>query len=83
LLTQRTSSEDSFQANEIAAVIIFINKELSGNRRIEEVAQCGALYFLLIHKYYYADQIKENEVGGTCSTHGRGVESVQGSGGKA
>jgi hypothetical protein len=29
---------------------------------------------MLIPKYYYADQIKENEVDGTCSTHGRGEE---------
>jgi hypothetical protein len=83
LLTQRTSSEDSFQANEIAVVIIFINEVLSDNRRIlvEEAAQCGALYFVLINKYYYADQIKENEVGGHVARMGE--ESVQGSGGKA
>jgi hypothetical protein len=30
-----------------------------------------------------ADQIKENEVGGTCGTHGRGEERVQGFDGKA
>jgi hypothetical protein len=30
-----------------------------------------------------ADQIKENEVDGTCGTHGRGEISVQGFGGKA
>jgi hypothetical protein len=30
-----------------------------------------------------ADQIKENEVGGTCGKHGRGGGSVQGFGGKA
>jgi hypothetical protein len=29
------------------------------------------------------NQIKENEVGGTCGTHGRGEESVQGFDGKA
>jgi hypothetical protein len=29
-----------------------------------------------------ADQIKENEVGGTCGTHGRGEECVQGLMGK-
>jgi hypothetical protein len=28
-------------------------------------------------------KIKENEVGGTCGTHGRGQESVQGFGGKS
>jgi hypothetical protein len=30
-----------------------------------------------------ADQIKENEVGGTCDTHRRGEECVQGFDGKA
>jgi hypothetical protein len=30
-----------------------------------------------------ADQIKENEVGGACGTHGRGEERVEGFGGKA
>jgi hypothetical protein len=30
-----------------------------------------------------ADQIKENEVGGTCGTHGGGEECVQGLDGKA
>jgi hypothetical protein len=29
-------------------------------------------------KYYHADQIKDNEVGGTCRMHGRGEEIVQG-----
>jgi hypothetical protein len=40
---------------------------------MEEVAQWGASYFVLLPKYYWADQIKENEVGGTCGTHGRGM----------
>jgi hypothetical protein len=39
--------------------------------------------FVLLPKYYYADKIKDNEVGGTCGTHGGGEESVQGFGGKA
>jgi hypothetical protein len=34
-------------------------------------------------KYYYAHQIKENEVGGKCGMHGREDESVQGFGAKA
>jgi hypothetical protein len=42
-------------------------------------------YFVLIPKYYSADQIKESEVGGPYGTHERerGEESVQGFGGKA
>jgi hypothetical protein len=34
-------------------------------------------------KYYLADQIKENEVGGKCGTHERGEECVQGFDGKS
>jgi hypothetical protein len=41
------------------------------------------LLYLLLPKYYYADQIKENEVGRTCGMHGRGEECVQGFDGKA
>jgi hypothetical protein len=43
----------------------------------------GASYFVPITTYYYADQIKENEVGRACGTHGRGGKRVQGFGGKA
>jgi hypothetical protein len=32
---------------------------------------------------FWADQVKENEVGGACGTQGRGKESVQDFGGKA
>jgi hypothetical protein len=34
-------------------------------------------------RYHYAGQVKANEVGGACGTHGRGEEIVQGFGGKA
>jgi hypothetical protein len=37
---------------------------------------------VLITKYYYADKIKANVVGGTCGTHRRGKENVHGFGGK-
>jgi hypothetical protein len=40
------------------------------------------LQFVLIPRYYEADQVKENEVSGTCGMHGRGEESVQGLMGK-
>jgi hypothetical protein len=49
---------------------------------MEQVAKQGASYFVLIFKYYWADQIKKNVVGETCITRGRGAGSVQGSGGK-
>jgi hypothetical protein len=31
------------------------------------------LHIFYLPKYYYADQMKENEVGGTCGTHGTGM----------
>jgi hypothetical protein len=37
---------------------------------MKEIAQWGASYFVLVPKYYYADKIREDEVGGTCGTHG-------------
>jgi hypothetical protein len=37
----------------------------------------------LLPKYHYADQVKEDKVGGACGTHGRGEKSIQGFGGKA
>jgi hypothetical protein len=49
---------------------------------MEEVAQCEPSYVILLLKYYQPDQIRENEVSGTCGTHGRGEESVQGFVGK-
>jgi hypothetical protein len=43
-------------------------------------------YFLLRYakeEGKWADQIKENEVGGACGTHGRGKKRVRGFGGRA
>jgi hypothetical protein len=41
-------------------------------------------FIICIHpKNYWAAQIKENRVGWKCGKHGRGEESVEGSGGKA
>jgi hypothetical protein len=39
--------------------------------------------FFPLHLYMSADQVKANEVGEACGTHGRGKKSVQGFGGKA
>jgi hypothetical protein len=33
-------------------------------------------------RYYYSDQMKENEVDGACGNHGREEKRVQGFGGK-
>jgi hypothetical protein len=50
---------------------------------MEKVAQWGASYFVLNTRYYQADQMKENEVGRACGTHGSGQKLIQGFGGKA
>jgi hypothetical protein len=34
-------------------------------------------FIFCTHPKYYADEIKENEVGWACCTHGRGEEIVQ------
>jgi hypothetical protein len=39
--------------------------------------------FVLITRYYQADQVRENELGRACGTHGRGEKRVQDFGGKA
>jgi hypothetical protein len=49
---------------------------------MEEITQRGASYFILIPKYYFADEIKENEVGEACGRHWRGEDSLQGFGRK-
>jgi hypothetical protein len=49
---------------------------------MEKVAQLGASLFVVITRYW-ADEIKENEVGGACGMHGREDECVQGYGGIA
>jgi hypothetical protein len=43
----------------------------------------GRFIILLITRYYWADQIKENTVVMACGMRGSGEKSVQGFGGKA
>jgi hypothetical protein len=50
---------------------------------MEQVAQWGPSYFMLMFTYYSVDQIKENEMGGACDMHGRGQKHLQDFGGKA
>jgi hypothetical protein len=48
---------------------------------ISEVVLNGMRNFIICT--HSADQVKVNEVGGACGTHGRGEKIVQGFGGKA
>jgi hypothetical protein len=48
------------------------------NRRLEKITQkeLHDLYLLFI-RYYYGDEIKEDEISGACSTHGRVVNEYK------
>jgi hypothetical protein len=49
---------------------------------MKKVAHWGALQFVIIPKYHKVDQIKENEMCGSCGTQGRGKKFINGFGGK-
>jgi len=51
---------------------IFGPKEGRGNKELEENPQWGASWPALFIKYYSGAQVKKNEIGGACSTYGRG-----------
>jgi hypothetical protein len=44
---------------------------------------CVTATDLIFFVFCFVTQVKANEVGGACGTHGRGEKSVQGFGGKA
>jgi hypothetical protein len=50
-----------------------------------EWRSCTVKNFIIfiIPEYHWADEVKEDKVGGACGLHGRGEKSVQGFGGKA
>jgi hypothetical protein len=52
-------------------------------KRDEVTGEWRKLHNEELHILYSSLNIKENEVGGTCGTHGRGQEFVQGFDGKA
>jgi hypothetical protein len=69
---------------------VFENRVLGrifGPKRDEVTGEWRKLHNEELHNLYSSPditmQVKANEVGGECSTHGRGEKSVQGSGGKA
>jgi hypothetical protein len=47
--------------------------DLSGRKWQEAGEDCIMKSFIIcmLHKYYSGDQIKEDKIGGRCSTHGR------------
>jgi hypothetical protein len=63
-------------------------RRIFGPKRAEVTGQHRKLHSADLHNLYSspdiikADQIKENEVGEACGTHGRGEKCVQGFGGK-
>jgi hypothetical protein len=59
-------------------------RSIFGPKRDEVTGEWRKLHNGELHKFYSSlDQIKENEVGGACGTHGRREKSVKGFGGKA
>jgi hypothetical protein len=64
-------------------------RRIFGPRRDEEMGEWRKLHSGELHNLYSSpdiirqNQIKENEVGGVCGTHGSGEKIVQGFGGKA
>jgi hypothetical protein len=70
-----------------AYIYIYIYIYIYTHRRDEVTGEWRKLHNEELHNLYSSPDIirhvKSNEVGGSCSTHGRGEESVQGFGGKA
>jgi hypothetical protein len=59
-------------------------RRIFGPKGDEVTGECRKLYNDELRNLYSSpDQVKENEVSGSCGTHGRGEESVQGFGEKA
>jgi hypothetical protein len=62
-------------------------RRIFGPKRDEVTGEWRKLHNEEIHNLYSSPdiigQVKANEVGGACGTHGRGEKSVQGFGGKA
>jgi hypothetical protein len=62
-------------------------RRIFGPKRDEVTGEWGKVHNEELHNLYSSpdiiSQVKANEVGGACSTHGRGEKSVQGFGVKA
>jgi hypothetical protein len=64
-------------------------RRIFGPKRVEVTGEWRKLHSKELHSLYLSpdiirqDQVKSNEVGRACGTHGRGEKRVQGFGGKA
>jgi hypothetical protein len=59
-------------------------RRIFGAKRDEMIGEWRKLHIEELHNLYSSsDQVKVNEVGGECGTHGTGEKIVQGFGGKA
>jgi hypothetical protein len=62
-------------------------RRIFGPKRDDNTGEWRKLHNEELHNLYSSPdiirQVKVNEVGGTCGTHGRGAKSVEGFGGKA
>jgi hypothetical protein len=62
-------------------------RRIFGPKRDKVTGEWRKLHSEELHNLYSSpdviSQVEANEVGGACGTHGRGVKSVQGFGGKA
>jgi hypothetical protein len=61
-------------------------RRIFGPKRDEVMGEWRKFHNEELHNLYSSPdirQVKANEAGGTCGTHGRGEKSVQGFGGKA
>jgi hypothetical protein len=58
-------------------------RRIFGPKRDEVTGEWRNLHREELHNFIITSQVKANEVGGACGTHGRGEKSVQGFGGKA
>jgi hypothetical protein len=81
---ERTSAPDLGYGKSLLPIFKF---KYVISQRVEVTGDWRKLHNEELHNLYSSPdiirQVKANEVGGACGTHGRGEKSVQGFGGKA
>ena len=56
--------------------------ERRGNGGMEEIAQRGVKWFVLLTLYFAGDKIEKNEMGWACDAYGLGERGIYGLGGE-